>query len=214
MLCFIPTLNSNLWYGCGTWLAWLLNHANLMVLTVISYGVESVVESGQQLTQIWAQGCCVNHAISSAKFQSVVADYTRISKVLPVFSEFTNCAKMERCRVKVQNLKIWVLFKPSKRHEIMPIQKEKPSCNIYQNSSSPIIAVVQSSGGFRCVQCVRSIRWWRKTTCENVVLEVESMISRLHESLLIPSCDLDALQAHKAPTSHSDPCFVNWWSKL
>ncbi len=96
----------------------------------------------------------------------------------------------------------------------MSIQEEKPSCNIYQNSSSPNIAVVLSSGGFHCVQCVRSIRWWRKTTCENVVLEVESMISRLHESLLIPSCDLDALQACKAPTLHSDPCFVNWWSKL
>lgn len=214
MLCFIPTLNSNLWYGCGTWLAWLLNHANLMVLTVISFGVELVVENGQQLTQIWAQGCCVNHAISSAKLQSVVADHIGISKVLPVFSEFKNRAKMERWRVKVQNLKTWELFKPPKRHWIMSIQEEKPSCNIYQNSSSAIIAVVQSSGGFHCVQCVRSIRQWRKTTCENVVLEVESMISRLHESLLIPLCDLDALQARKAPTSHSDPCFVNWWSKL
>lgn len=130
-----------------------------MVLTVISFGVESVVENGQQLTQnLSSRVLCVNHAISSAKFQSVVADYTGISKVLPVFSEFTNRAKMERCRVKVQNLKIRVLFKPPKRHEIMPIQEEKPSRNIYQNSSSPIIAVVQSSGGFHCVQCVRLIR--------------------------------------------------------
>lgn len=96
-----------------------------MVLTVISFGVESVVENGQQLTQnLSSRVLCVNHAISSAKFQSVVADYAGISKVLPVFSEFTNRAKMERCRVKVQNLKIWVLFKPPKRHEIMPIQEE------------------------------------------------------------------------------------------
>jgi hypothetical protein len=96
-----------------------------MVLTVISFGVESVVENGQQLTQnLSSRVLCVNHAISSAKFQSVVADYTGISKVLPVFSEFTNRAKMERCRVKVQNLKIRVLFKPPKRHEIMPIQEE------------------------------------------------------------------------------------------
>jgi hypothetical protein len=96
-----------------------------MVLTVISFGVESVVENGQQLTQnLSSRVLCVNHAISSAKFQSVVADYTGISKVLPVFSEFTNRAKMERCRVKVQNLKIRVLFKPPKKHEIMPIQEE------------------------------------------------------------------------------------------
>jgi hypothetical protein len=47
----------------------------------------------------------VNHAISSAKLQSVVADHIGISKVLPVFSEFKNRAKMERWRVKVQNLK-------------------------------------------------------------------------------------------------------------